>query len=94
MEAKQEPCKGCSRCMVTSLIANVDIAGSPKCWHLYIFMMQHDDHGNLNIFEGQISDTERRPRPHCTPESRSLGLCILKHQVSAWTASMTPVPLL
>lgn len=77
--------------MVTSLIANVDIAGSPKCWRLYIFMVQHDDHGNLGIFEGQISNTERRRLSH-TPWP--LCLCILKHQVSVWTAAMIPALLL
>lgn len=69
--------------MVSSLTANVDIAGSPKCWRLYIFMVQHDDHGNLGIFEGQISDTERRPGPHCTPESRSLATVSLYPQASS-----------
>lgn len=69
--------------MVSSLTANVDIAGSPKCWRLYIFMVQHEDHGNLDIFEGQISDTERRPRPHHIPESRSLATVSLYPQVSS-----------
>lgn len=52
---------------VVGLIANANTEGSPKYWHVFICMVQHGGHGNLEIFEGQIVDARRRPTPHvCT----------------------------